>query len=196
MRCLERAQRYSSLSSSILTDQSRPQVAHAALAAQHLQHLIDKHGGGEGILAGDFNFIPGSPPYQLITGGGVITGGGAAQADYALPARDWDDWYALSRTSFGLPARAALSIAPRSGCRSVNVCARVAWAYPPPTRAIRLRAPVLSYPMRSAYAELGGEPEVTNHASTALFGDFSDCIDYIFVSRGVRVLNVLPLRKR
>ena len=50
--------------------------------------------------------------------------------------------------------------------------------------------------MRSAYADaLGAEPELTNWAFTrGSEGDFKDTLDYIFVSDGVDVAGVKPIR--
>jgi len=50
--------------------------------------------------------------------------------------------------------------------------------------------------MMSAYAECGGEPETTNHAETSMGGAFSDTLDYVWVSPGVKVLSCLELPKR
>ena len=70
----------------LLCDHS--QVIHASLAAQNLLRFVDQRGGGEAVLAGDFNFQPGSAPYKLVTGGNLA---GLAETDIP-PKRDWDPW--------------------------------------------------------------------------------------------------------
>lgn len=67
--------------------------------------------------------------------------------------------------------------------------------YPEPT-ANGGWEPRIQYAMRSAYADaLGAEPELTNWAFTrGSEGDFKDTLDYIFVSDGVDVAGVKPIR--
>ncbi len=47
---------------------------------------------------------------------------------------------------------------------------------------------------RSAYLEaLGSEPPITNHSFNGKFGEFSGCLDYIFVSPQWKVNSVRAL---
>jgi len=63
-------------------------VMHTALSMQHVQRFVGKHGGGESVLAGDFNFVPGTSCYKLVTGGNAEL----VNLSDRPPDRAWDDW--------------------------------------------------------------------------------------------------------
>ena len=117
---------------------------HAALAAQRATALAK--GDLPFALAGDWNFMPSSPQYRMMTQGGEVPAGDPA-APVAPPHEPW-----LAR---------------------------------------------VEVPLRSAYAEAhGAEPEFTNHAQVGDQPPFVECLDYIFVSPGVQVVqaDALPAK--
>lgn len=117
---------------------------HAALAAQRVTALAKAD--VPFVLAGDWNFMPSSPQYKIMTQGGEVAAGDAA-APVAPPHEPW-----LAR---------------------------------------------VEVPLASAYAAVhGAEPEFTNHAQVGDQQPFVECLDYIFVSPAVRVLqaDALPAK--
>lgn len=118
---------------------------HAALAAQRITALAKDD--LPFALVGDWNFMPSSPQYAMMTQGGEVPAGDPAAP--VAPAHE--PWVA--------------------------------------------RVPV---PLTSAYAAAhGAEPEFTNHALVRDQPPFIECLDYIFVSPGVKVLqaDALPAKE-
>ena len=117
----------------------------AALAAQRITALAKDD--LPFALVGDWNFMPSSPQYAMMTQGGEVPAGDPAAP--VAPAHE--PWVA--------------------------------------------RVPV---PLTSAYAAAhGAEPAFTNHALVRDQPPFIECLDYIFVSPGVKVLqaDALPAKE-